>query len=189
LEEEELLGILREKFAEAVVKRGLELADGGVRLDRDRRMLNPGKGVFGDFGVASISRSESKVEFDFSSLSPQCMSCGLSRGTVCHHAIATLIAAGRQGFLSDEEIRKMSEGLYGLRDRGSEGARRVCPNCRNALEVTSQIICPKCGRGVCGDCFRVEDQMCSKCHEMNVLGKKPKVGFGSVLKSLVSRKR
>jgi hypothetical protein len=186
--EEDLLRTLREKFGEALVKRSLELADGGVRLDKDHRMINPGKGIFRDFGVASIQRSESKVEFDLEELSPRCMSCGLSKGTVCHHNLAVLISANRQGFLPDEGIERMAGSLYGLRERGAEAARRLCPNCHRPLDITAQVICPKCGRGVCRDCYRVEDKMCSKCYDIQVLGNKPKAGLGDVLKGLFSRK-
>lgn len=190
MEEAELLQLLKDKFGELPVQRGLELAEGGVRFDKDHRMINPGKGLFKDFGVASISKSESKLEFDFDALSPQCMSCGLSRGTICHHAVATLIAANRQEFLDDGQIRRMVGELYGVRDRGAGAARRVCPNCRRPLEVTSQVICPKCGRGVCRDCYRREDGMCTKCYDVKVLGKKPEGGssIGDILKGFFGRK-
>jgi len=189
MEEEELLSLLREKFGDALVKRGLELADGGVRLDRDHRMINPGKGVFRDFGMASIQRSESKVQFDLESLVPQCMSCGLSAGTVCHHNIAVLIAANRQEFLTDEQVRKMSGSIFGVRERGAQAARRVCPNCKQPLEITSQVICPKCGRGVCRDCYMSEQGMCNKCYDINVMGNKPKAGLGDVLGGLFRKKK
>lgn len=188
MDEEELLRLLEEKFGEALVKRGLDLVEGGVRLDKDRRMINPGKGIFRDFAVASISRSESKVEFDLEALSPQCLSCLLSRGTVCHHNVATLIAANREEFLSNDQVRKMLDSLFGVRDRGVQGARRVCPNCGKPLEITSQMICPKCGRGVCRDCYRKDHGMCSKCYERNVLGVKPQTSLVDVLKSLFSRR-
>ena len=189
MDEEELLGPLREKFGEALVKKGLELADGGIRLDRDHRMINPGKGEFKDFGMASIQKSESKVQFDFDRLSPHCMSCGLSPGTVCHHNLAVLIAANRQEFLSDADVRRMSESIFGLRERGAQAARRVCPNCKQPLEITSQVICPKCGRGVCRDCYMKQQGMCNKCYDINVMGNKPKASLGDVLGSLFSRKR
>ena len=180
---------MREKFGDALVRRGKDLAEGGVRLDRDHRMINPGKGVFRDFGMASIQRSESKVQFDLESLVPQCMSCGLSAGTVCHHNIAVLIAANRQGFLSDEQVRKMSGSIFGVRERGAQAARRVCPNCKQPLEITSQVICPKCGRGVCRDCYMGEHGMCNRCYDINVMGNKPKVGLGNVLSGLFRRKK
>ena len=113
MEEGELLRLLKEKFGDSLVERGLGLANGGVRLNKDHRMVRAGGGKMGfkDFGVAAISRSESKVEFDFESLSPQCQSCLLARGTICHHIIATLIAANREAFLSDDDITKMAKSL------------------------------------------------------------------------------
>ena len=186
--EEDLLTALRQKFGEPLVEKALDLVDGGIRLDRDHRMINPGRGIFKDFGVASISRSESKVEFNLEQPSPQCMSCGLSRGTVCHHNLAVLISANRQAFMPDDSIQKMADSLYGVRERGAEAARRLCPNCRRPLDITSQVICPKCGRGVCRDCYRPDDKMCSKCYDREVLGNKPKAGLGEVFKGLFSRR-
>lgn len=191
MEEGELLSLLKEKFGDSLVERGLGLANGGVRLNKDHRMVRAGGGKMGfkDFGVAAISRSESKVEFDFESLSPQCQSCLLARGTICHHIIATLIAANREAFLSDDDITSMAKSLFGVRDRGSQVARRICPNCGKALDVNAQIVCPKCGRAVCRDCYRKEDGMCSKCYEIKVLGKKPSAGLGDSIKTLWSRVR
>jgi len=169
----------------------LELASGGVRLEKDHRMVRAagGKMGFRDFGVASISRTESKVEFDFESLTPQCRACPLSSGAVCRHNLATVIAANQQGFLTDEEVRKMATSLYGVRERGAQVARRVCPNCGKPLDVNTQIVCPKCGRAVCPDCFVKEYGMCTKCYERTVLGKKPKAGLGDSVKALFSRIR
>jgi len=188
LDEGDLLGLLRERFGDPLVKRGLDLAAGGVRLEKDHRMTDPGKGIFKDYGIASISRTETKVEFELDSLSPRCFSCGLAKGTICHHTIATLVAANRQGFLADDEIRRMVESLFGITERGADVARRVCPNCRRPLDIPSQIVCPKCGRAVCSDCYRKEDGMCSKCYDITVIGKKPKAGLGDVMKTLFRRK-
>ncbi len=187
MEETSLINALKERFGDTVVGRGTQLADGGVRLSRDHRMTNPAKGTFGDYGVAAISRSESKVEFDLESLQTQCLSCGLARGTICHHVVAVLVAANRQSFLTDDELRKMIGSLYGVRERGSQVARRICPSCRKPLEITSQIVCPKCGRAVCRDCYLREEGMCSKCHDVKVHGK-PKVGLGEVLKGFIGKK-
>ena len=184
MDEEELLQRLRERFGDAVVQRGKELADAGVRLDKDHRMINPGMGIFKDYGVASIFRTESKVEFEFESLVPRCLSCGLTPGTICHHVVATLIAANRQGFLADEQIKKMSSSLLGVRERSAAEARRVCPICHRPLDISSQIVCPKCGRAVCPDCFKRDQGMCTACYERIVLGKKP--GGGGILDALRS---
>ncbi len=188
LDEGELLSLLKQRFGEDLVRRGLDLATGAIRLEKDHRLTDPGRGIFRDYGVASISRTESKVEFDLNALSPRCLSCGLAAGTICRHTIATLIAVNRQGFLPDDGIRRMVESSYGVAERGSDVARRVCPNCRKPLDIPSQIVCPKCGRGVCAECFRKEDRMCTKCYDMIVLGKKPKSGFVDVMKTLFRMK-
>ena len=176
MDEEDLLQKLQGRFGEAVVQRGKELAEAGVRLDKDHRMINPGKGLFKDYGVASIFRSESKVEFDFESLVPRCLSCGLTPGTICHHVVAALIAANRQGFLNDEQIQKMTSSLFGVRERSAAVARRVCPICHRPLDISTQIVCPKCGRAVCPDCFIKDQGMCKACYERTVLRKKPEGG-------------
>ncbi len=172
MREDELLSLLRAKFKEPRIQEGLKLADAGVRLQKDHTMVDAGKGKFKDVGVASISRTESKVELDLGSLSPRCLSCGLSRGAVCKHNIAVVIASNRQGFLPDEDIRKLVGALYMAGDKGAELAGRVCPSCRKPLEVTAQAVCPSCGRAVCPDCYRKQDRMCASCYDVKVLGKR-----------------
>ena len=189
MREDELLSLLRAKFKEPRIQEGLKLADAGVRLTKDHTMVDAGKGKFKDVGIASIYRTESKVELDLASLSPRCLSCGLSRGAVCRHNISLVIAANRQGFLPDEDIHKLVGGLYETKDKGAELATRVCPSCRRPLEVTSQVVCPNCGRAVCPDCYRNQDRMCARCYDVKVLGKRfmpagVKAGAKDVLRPL-----
>lgn len=189
MEEGELLDILRDKSSEASVERGLSLANGGVRLEKDHRMVR-GKGgiqAFKDFGVASISRTESKVEFRMDSPVPKCGVCPLSAGAICHHLIAAVIAINRQGFLDDDALKTMVEGMYRAEDRGSSAAMRVCPNCKKPLDINAQVICPECGRGVCRNCYREEDRMCTKCYKIKVLGERPQGGLLDSIKGFFSR--
>ncbi len=189
MEEEELLSLLRGRFEDQVIDKGLRLADGGVKLEKDHRMVRQENGTMGfnDFAAASISKSETKVEFSMDSTKPGCKACPQPPGTICPHVVATIIAANRQGFLADEQLKNIVSSLSTINERGASAARRVCPNCGQPLDINSQKICPECGRGVCPDCYRSEDSLCTKCYKIKVLGEKPEADLLGSIKNFFSR--
>jgi len=178
--------LLKSKFGEDLVREGLRLADAGVFFRKDRIMVDPGKGRFKDIGTASVSKTESKVEFDPESLSTRCLSCGPSAGGVCQHKLAVAVACNRQGFLTDDMIIRLIDTLHGPAKEGSRLSARICPNCKGPLDVASQIICPSCGHAVCPNCYRPGNRMCSRCYEVEFEGKRfMPVGFRAAAKDVL----